>query len=159
MTKPVVVSASSWRLRAKGLADTLLNFVFPPVCVTCKKAGSLLCADCYGRIQWLSEPLCPRCGRITSKPVTVCHVCQKRPLPLTQVRAAVLFADPIPKIIHNFKYNGMFGLDKLLATMMADAWPQWETAVDLIIPVSMHPTANANVDTTRRPCWRSSLVH
>jgi ComF family protein len=65
-------------------------------------------------------------------------VCQERPLPLNQIRAAVLFADPVSKLIHNLKYNGAFGLSKPLAALMAEAWQTWRMPVDLVLPIPLH---------------------
>ncbi len=138
MTKNELMPTLSWQDRAKGLASNFINFVFPPRCMTCNTIGSLLCADCYGRIQWIEEPICPQCGRLLSRPQLLCHVCQKRPFPLTQIRSATLFADPIAKFVHHLKYNDQFGLATPLANLMIEAWPKWETAVDLIIPIPLH---------------------
>jgi ComF family protein len=55
-----------------------------------------------------------------------------------KIRTAVLFVDPIPKIIHNLKYNGQFGLAKPLAQLMLEAWPQWNLTADLVIPIPLH---------------------
>jgi len=67
-----------------------------------------------------------------------CLVCQERPLPLQQIRAAVLFAHPVSKLIHNLKYNGAFALAKPLAQIMADAWSTWHMPVDLVLPIPLH---------------------
>jgi len=139
LTDNAQLPALSWRARAKGLADTLINFVFPPVCSTCKTVGSLFCDACRSQIQWLEEPLCACCGRVVSRPVAKCTVCQRRPLPLQQVRAAVLFSDPIPKVIHHMKYNGLFALAQPLANLMVEAWTKWQIPVDLVVPIPLHP--------------------
>lgn len=41
-------------------------------------------------------------------------------------------------MIHKLKYEGMFGLGPPLADLMVEAWPQWETAVDIVIPIPLH---------------------
>lgn len=138
MTEKIQQPALTWRNRARGLADSLLNFVFPPVCGACKKSGSLLCEACTAQLQWVTSPLCNRCGRPVSRPTDCCKVCQERPLPLNQIRAAVLFAQPVSKLIHNMKYNGAFALSKPLAQMMADAWQTWHMPVELVLPVPLH---------------------
>lgn len=138
MTKNDYLPALSWQYRVKGLASNLLNFIFPPRCATCNTLGSLLCGDCYGRIQWLQEPLCSVCGRVLTARKSLCHVCQQRPLPLKQIRAATLFEDPIPTVIHNLKYNGHFALAQPLAQIMTSAWQRWQTPIDLILPIPLH---------------------
>ncbi|WP_420641775.1 ComF family protein [Candidatus Leptofilum sp.] len=138
MTEKTHLPALTWRNRARGLADSLLNFVFPPVCGACKKAGALLCEACHAQLQWVHSPLCNRCGRPTSRATDCCAVCQERPLPLNQIRAAVLFAHPVSKLIHNLKYNGAFGLSKPLAQLMSDAWAEWRMPIDLVLPIPLH---------------------
>ena len=41
-------------------------------------------------------------------------------------------------MIHKLKYEGVFGLAKPLADLMLAAWPQWQTAVDLVMPIPLH---------------------
>lgn len=98
----------------------------------------MLCADCVQTLPWLQEPLCPLCGQMMTRSAERCFECVKDPLPITQIRAAFRFADPIPHIIHQFKYENQFALATPLAALMAEAWPQWQTAVNLIIPIPMH---------------------
>lgn len=129
----------SWRTQAKQLTKQLYNFVFPPVCANCKRAGSLLCAVCQAKLVWLEEPLCSLCGQTLTRPAPYCHDCQKRPLPLSQIRAAFLFAAPIPHLIHQLKYENCFALAEPLGAFMATAWAKWQTAVDLVIPIPLHP--------------------
>ena len=140
MTDRTQLSGKSWQLQFKYLTKNLINFVFPPVCVNCKKPGQLLCADCQAEILWLSEPICDHCGRVVSKNVKRCPACKQVPLfPVKQVRAAAVFCEPIPTIIHQLKYKGYFSLAEPLADLMVDAWPRWEMVVDLVVGVPLHP--------------------
>ena len=132
------MSAVPRRSNARHLANTLLNFIFPPVCANCKKVGALLCAECRAALVWLQEPLCPRCGRGVQRPVSLCLDCHRHPLPLQQIRAAVLFDGPIPRIIHQMKYNGLFALAEPLAELMIEAWARWQIPVDVVVPVPLH---------------------
>jgi ComF family protein len=68
-----------------------------------------------------------------------CLACAAHPLPLQQVRAAVLYTEPITPIIHKMKYNGMFALAQPLAHLMVAAWPRWQTPVDWVVPIPLHP--------------------
>ena len=98
----------------------------------------MLCTDCVQTLPWLQEPICPFCGQMMTRSAEMCFECLKDPLPITQIRAAFRFTDPIPHIIHQFKYENRFALADPLATLMGEAWPQWQTAVNLVIPVPMH---------------------
>lgn len=165
MAEKIQLPALTWRNRARGLANSLLNFVFPPVCGACKKAGSLICEECHHQLQWVQAPLCDRCGRPTRKPTDCCPVCQERPLPLKQIRAAVLFAHPVSKLIHNLKYNGAFALGKPLGQLMAGAWATWHMPVDLVLPIPLHAERkrkrgyNQSTLLTRAFCDRTALPY
>ncbi len=140
MTDHTRKSGVSWYLQVKRLISNLSNFIFPPICANCKKPGQLLCAGCLSAVSWLKEPICRHCGRVVNKKTARCAACLQTPLdPIDQVRAAVVFAEPIPTIIHNLKYNGYFGLAAPLAEIMVDAWHDWHMPVDLVVGVPLHP--------------------
>ena len=138
MTGNVETLTGSWRSRARYLADTLSNLIFPPFCANCKKVGKLLCADCIDQMDWLYEPLCDACGRMLDRPASRCYVCARKPLPLQQVRTAVYFVEPVQAPIHKLKYENAFGLARPLADLMVRAWPQWQKPIDLVIPIPLH---------------------
>lgn len=138
MTNSCQPAVVSWQHRARSLTNAIINLVFPPVCVNCGDVGALLCASCTAEIAWMSAPICAKCGRIVPEATAVCPTCVQRPLPLTAIRAAVLFADPIPPIIHDLKYNGLFGMGDLLGSLMAQAWPTWQQPADMVVPVPLH---------------------
>jgi ComF family protein len=132
-------SGAPWYLQVKRLISNFSNIIFPPICANCKKPGQLLCADCLSAISWLKEPVCRHCGRVVKKNADRCAACLRTPLyPIDQVRAAVIFSEPIPNVIHNLKYNGYFGLAVPLAEMMVDAWQDWHMPIDLVVGVPLH---------------------
>ena len=138
MSTNIQASANSWQNRARQVVDAFLSLIFPPVCVNCRRAGSLFCVECQTTLAWIQEPICSKCGRLQRESNVACASCLRHPLPLQQIRAAVLFTDPIQTMIHKLKYEGMFGLGPPLAELMVEAWRRCETAVDLIIPIPLH---------------------
>ncbi|NJN53409.1 MAG: ComF family protein [Anaerolineae bacterium] len=60
-------------------------------------------------------------------------------MPLKQIRAATVFAEPISTVIHKLKYEGSFGLGEFLADLMISAWDEWKTPIDFVIPIPLHP--------------------
>lgn len=130
---------TSWRRRIKAASTTLIQTLFPPTCANCRQVGSMLCADCQAQLKWLEDPICGCCGRTVSYPTSLCKICVQRPLLLKQIRAAVLFEEPIAVVIHKMKYEGLFGLAEPLADLMTRAWEKWYTPVDLILPIPLHP--------------------
>ncbi len=126
MTDKVRTSSDLMHFRTRNAFHAIFDFLFPPVCVNCGCVGNLLCETCHGRVQRLTEPIFVETG-----------VGGKRPL--TQAWAATKFLEPIPEIIHKFKYNGNFALAELLAELMFDIWQQvMVQPVDLVMPIPLH---------------------
>lgn len=123
------------------LAEMFRDLIFPPICANCRKAGALICADCYQQIQWVKKPICAGCGQMLGSNTNqiLCKTCQAHPFPLKQICAATIFVEPISTIIHKMKYEGSFGLASNLADLMVSAWSEWEVPVDCVIPIPLHP--------------------
>jgi ComF family protein len=45
----------------------------------------------------------------------------------------------VARVLKRMKYDGYFGLAGELASLMVSAWPRWEQAIDLVIPIPLHP--------------------
>lgn len=132
------MSLLSWRSQVRNVKSQFVNLLFPPVCVCCRKVGEILCQDCLGQVNWVEEPICQDCGRTVSRSMSHCDGCRKRPLPLKQIRAAVLFDKIIPDTIHQLKYRNTFGLAEPLGKLMVHAWPTWATNIDIVLPIPLH---------------------
>lgn len=148
----------SWVDQTKRFLEAVLDFAMPPVCVHCHEVGSVLCATCIEKIEWLAPPVCPECG-LPSPLEERCAACRQRPLPPVTIRAAVAFKDPLPDAIHHLKYKNGFGLAKPLATLMASAWPRWETSVDCLIPIPLHPKRHRRRGYNQAELLASHLGH
>lgn len=132
------MSLLSWRSQVRNVKSHLVNLVFPPVCVCCRKVGAILCQDCLEQVKWMEEPICQSCGCTVLNSSRLCSNCLKRPLPLNQIRAAVLFDTIIPDTIHQMKYRNAFALAEPLGMLMVNAWSKWQTHIDMVIPVPLH---------------------
>jgi ComF family protein len=55
------------------------------------------------------------------------------------MRAPLRYAEPASRLIHRFKYEGLFALAEALSWVMITAWPNWEQPPDLILPIPLHP--------------------
>lgn len=121
----------------------ILDVIFPPVCARCRRVGALLCADCLADLVPVTEPLCIRCGRhndnqLSGPEALPCSVCRQGPALLDQMRAPLLYVEPLSSIIHRYKYEGYFALAGPLGDLMAARWPSWTTPPDLIMPIPLH---------------------
>lgn len=128
--------------RSRSVVNTLLEIIFPPVCVGCRRVGEVLCGSCQARLTPVPEPYCSRCGRQMTDVVEqprLCPECRRQPSRVNQMRAAVMYHEPADTLIHRFKYDGYFALAKPFAALMVAGWPEWGTPPELIIPVPLHP--------------------
>ena len=130
--------AVPWRQQVRHVVESAINFVFPPVCVTCREIGDVFCASCQGAVVPVEPPLCARCGRSLPAPAHRCTGCRAQPPPLHQIRAAAYFSDPLATAIHHFKYEGLFALAEPLAALMTAEWPAWPVPHDVIVPIPLH---------------------
>lgn len=99
----------------KNLNTYILDILFPPVCISCHmpidKQSDFLCRACFDKININMWLVCPLCGgkRITKSP------CHHAPFVLA---AACAYHEPIPALIHHYKYAGLEKLQTLLAALM-----------------------------------------
>lgn len=119
------------------LLNRVVDFILPPRCVNCGSAGAILCADCLRLVSFIEEPICEVCGE-PLRTKGLCVRCQEKALSVYKIRAAVYFRDPIPNIIHQFKYHNVFALADILSDLMYQQWFKWFAKIDMIIPIPLH---------------------
>ena len=127
---------ATWRRQARRLTDTLLDTFLPPACAYCGNPGQMMCPECRASIAWIREPVCEFCGRPT--PGRLCYQCRTQPPAAQQIRSATYYKDPVRRLVHRMKYEGLFALGRPLGQLMVDAWPMWQRPVDLVLPVPLH---------------------
>ena len=125
----------------------LLDILLPPRCLLCGKeihSDNSLCAECFAKIDFISEPYCQKCGR--PFPITVigsysCASCLQCKNPFRLCRAAVEYNDHSKKLILDFKFFDHIENKMLLARWLYIAGKDiFQAGADLIIPVPLHYT-------------------
>ncbi|MBC7233352.1 MAG: ComF family protein [Chloroflexi bacterium] len=106
------------------LFEVVLNWLFPPHCVACNKAGYWLCPSCIDQVIFF-EPPWPSL--------------MDDPWPLQGVRSAARLGGPLREAIHCFKYKGLRALAGTLGEILYDCWEAEPWPVDVIVPVPLHP--------------------
>ncbi len=134
--------------------QTALDFVFPAECVFCHKfLGDdrvvIFCKSCWSKIPFITEPVCPRCGRpyasetvLRNNPNFVCGECRTTQVFFDRALATAYYKDMLKEAIHQFKFNQKAGLGKPLAQLMITHLPK---EIDMqeyhaILPVPLHKT-------------------
>lgn len=96
----------------------------------------MLCSDCRAAITWIREPVCELCGRPVDS--RLCKSCADHGSACQSIRAAAYYRDPVRRLIHRFKYEGLFALGRPLGQLMVEAWPRWQHPVDLVLAIPLH---------------------
>ena len=132
------------QLIARGIwqrfGEGLLNLIFPPRCVGCRRYGGWLCLECSKEIERIGGPLCPRCGCPVARPGRLCSACHHMTPPINGIRSVAYFEGVLREVIHRFKYQGVRVLARPLGQLMADGWAAYHIPAEVLIPVPLHPT-------------------
>lgn len=131
----------------KPLLHAFLDMFFPPLCHVCHSfipdADELhICPACRAQMMPLGRPFCSVCGIpfLGAGDDHLCGDCIRHPPAYDAARAAIAYAGPVCKLIHDFKYTHKVHLRRPLALLIIQhlndvvAGHDW----DLIIPVPLH---------------------
>ena len=126
------------------LIRLLLDFCFPPRCLACKKiVGSAdgLCPTCFGKIFFITAPLCNKCGHPFefhgAEENNTCLSCKHNPPPWTKMIAVTIYDDFSRKLILPLKYSDDTGLARFLGLVMACAGWEMIKEHDVLIPIPL----------------------
>lgn len=120
-----------------SVKNRLLDLLFPTRCGGCGRAGNLLCPACLDQVQPVPPPLCTRCGRPQAA-TGRCNDCAAGAFHVSAIRAAAIYADPLSKAIHRFKYERRPELGEPLGQLLAGYWRSRTVTVDLVAAVPLH---------------------
>jgi len=113
-----------------------LDWLFPPVCGGCGKAGTRWCFDCQNKVQTLPDPVCDACG-LPQAQAGLCNRCQqKRPF-FRMLRSWAAFENPVQEALHRLKYRRDIGLGEALSDQMSGFVKQLAWPVDTLVPIPL----------------------
>jgi ComF family protein len=131
-----------WR-RAGRLA---LDLLLPPRCAACDNAVRVqgeLCATCFARTNFITAPLCVRCG-VPFASVEQgdgegwCPACHAHPPEFRHARAALRYDEQGRRLILPLKHADRTELAQILAPMMRRAGAALLERADALVPVPLH---------------------
>lgn len=102
------------------LSRSMLNIVYPPLCLLCEReleSGGLVCRGCIDKLERLPEPLCGRCGAPLGGAHGSC-ICGAIPPELEKLRSSVSYEGVAKGIMHFYKFGGYRSLSSLLVRAM-----------------------------------------
>ena len=131
----------SWRA-GRALLDVLL----PPQCVTCDAevaAPGQMCAECFRKTAFITEPMCARCG-VPFGSVGIggaeglCPSCRETPPLFRRARAALRYDAHGRRLILPFKHADRMEIATVLSQHMARAGAALLRDADVLVPVPLH---------------------
>ena len=130
----------------RRLGHALLDFVFPPVCIACRKATAAheaLCPRCWSGMRFIERPYCERLGtpfeQDLRQPGLVSPAAIAEPPVFTRARAVARFEDgPARLIVHRLKYYDRLELARPVGRWMARAGADVVADARLLIPMPLH---------------------
>ena len=118
--------------------DILKHAIFKQKCLLCASPQSNkhgLCNPCLNELPWHPASSCPQCGLTSSG--MVCGSCISSPPDFDATHAVFLYQYPIDKMMQRYKYGNMLNISHTFGQLLTEKSPF--EAVDLIIPMPMHP--------------------
>jgi ComF family protein len=119
---------------------TVLDLLFPPRCANCQRVGDRLCVYCQREIEYITAPICIRCGYPleTHTPATeTCDQCRRISFAGRGLRSAARHSGPARASVLALKYRHNRALAEPLADLMSRAWPADLPADALLMPVPL----------------------
>jgi ComF family protein len=123
-----------------------LDLLLPPRCAACDASvdeQGALCADCFGRTNFVTAPMCVRCGVPFASVEQggaegLCPGCHEHPPLFRQARAALRYDDHARRLILPLKHGGRIELARVLAPMMLRGGSAVVSGAEVLVPVPLH---------------------
>jgi len=135
-----------WKIAARKIGETAVQFLYPPRCPLCDmvipiERSPAVCDACRGKLPWVTEPACMRCGKPVGSPEReFCEDCERTQHLFEQGRAAFTYSGAMRKSVYRMKFQNRRDYLDFYAEAMVRAGKSylsyWQPEV--IVPVPMH---------------------
>ncbi len=127
------------------LLKLFLNYFFPQRCLICycfiQNDMPGLCPDCWLKINFITLPMCQRCGRPLPYDCgdnIICIKCYYNAPNYNILRALLIFNENSKSLIYAFKYYDRSSVACVLAQLLYTRYKHEIAIADYIIPVPIH---------------------
>lgn len=133
-------------MRTRPVARWALNLLMPPSCPVCRAPLGRqdgLCGACWGKLNFVSEPLCVACGipfEFSAGHNQICAACAATPPAVAPVRAATVYNDGAKSLILPLKHADRLDLAPLMARLMFSASRPVLEGAHYLVPTPSHWT-------------------
>jgi ComF family protein len=131
---------------ARRLGSGLLDLVYPPVCLVCRRGVAehgALCAACWRDIAFIERPFCERLGtpfeRDLDQPGLISPEAAANPPVFARARAVARYdSDKARSLAHRLKYHDRLELAGPMGRWMARAGAELLADADVLAPIPLH---------------------
>lgn len=133
------------RTLGQRFGRALLDLVYPPSCLACRRglsAMGALCSPCWSRVRFIERPFCERLGTPFSHDLgngILSPEAISDPPVYHRARAVAYYEDgPIADLVHRLKYADHTELAGPMGRWMARAGHELLSQADALIPIPLH---------------------
>jgi ComF family protein len=130
--------------KIKYLFKNLIDYIMPLRCSSCAAfivTNSGFCADCFGKLNFITNPYCKLCGHQLEFSIFTnmeCGKCLHNKPSFDIARSLMKFDEHSQKIIYAFKYYDQMSIAHIFAKMLCQRYIKEIFNADLVVPVPMH---------------------
>ena len=128
------------------MLQAFTTLLFPQSCLLCGcrlgvSQAYTLCDDCWSRLEFISEPICKKCGapkyHVESIFCKICHLDPTRKY-YSKVVSVLLYNALSQRLIQRFKYRDDLALAKLFSKWLVMIGKEIINEADFLVPVPLH---------------------
>lgn len=130
--------------RQKQRIKQFLDWLYPPLCLQCHAhvtQNGAVCAECWEKLEFISDPCCSHCGypfSFETQGASLCGVCIQTPPPYAKARAVLRYSPFSRSLITRLKYADQTQLAVTYGRWLATHGHALVADSDIIVPVPLH---------------------
>jgi len=130
--------------RARSGCRACLDFLYPPLCVSCgSQIGEpySLCSECWREVSFVEGAVCARCGlpfEIDPGENAICAGCYAAPTSFDHARSIFHYDEASKRLILGFKHGDRLERAPAFVNWLERAGRNLAEEADLIVPVPLH---------------------
>ena len=134
------------KYKIKIIIDKIINFFLPRTCFCCGadlKNKTLLCEDCFKKVEVVQGLICQRCGVPLKYGGQYCYNCRGSKAAKYRcsfIRSSLKFNEPTRALVHAFKYEKYLNIAPYFAEVMYRTfrkYPEYREAT-FLVPVPIY---------------------
>ncbi len=123
--------------------ESLIRIFYPKICYLCNciLQENGLCHVCWGKIIFIQDPLCMKCGSPFEYEIEkeiICAKCVNSKNSVDFSKSVMKYDKNTKKLIMMYKNHSSFYLTNLFCTFLKNSGSKWWGKIDYIIPIPLH---------------------